>query len=151
MTEETKTAKKKVYIMNLNLHFEDIIENVFRILVNSSADIEKDTLNSLLTNLIVTMKNATKKLRNILFEIEQNPEILLNTNLDDFYDNILELEDNFEQLLRLAEDHKDKSDMFMQFYKTINELYEITVCVYSDIGFIEAKLMHKTKTAKATL
>ena len=149
MIEETKTAKKKVYIMNLNLHFEDSIEPIFRILIDSFNDMKKDTLNSLLINLIVIMKNATKKLRDILFEIEQNPAILLNMNLDDFYDNILELEDNFQQLLILAKDHKDKSDMFMEFYKTINELYEVTVCTYSDIGFIEAKLMHKTKTANS--
>ena len=134
--------------MTLNLHFEDSIETIFRILINSFNNIEKETLNSLLTNLIVTMNNATKKLRYILFDIGQSPEKLLNINLDDFFDNILELEDNFEKLLRLAQAHKDKSDMFMQFYKSITELYETTVCVYSDIGFIEAKLIHEIKTAK---
>ncbi|UCM99193.1 hypothetical protein LCX93_06515 [Sulfurimonas sp. SWIR-19] len=133
--------------MTTHLHFEDALMSIFNTVVQSLGSIKKEFIDTLLMNLIVTMQNKNKKLRDILFEIEENPQMLLNMDLEDFYDTMLQLEDNFKQLLKLAEKHKDKSDMFMQFYKTIDELYGTVVYVNIEVGFLEAELKHEIKNA----
>ena len=136
--------------MTANLHFEDSFTPIFRTVIDSFSSIKKEILDSLLMNLIVTMENKNKELRDMLFEIEENPERLLNINLDDFFDTMLQLEDNFKPLLTLAQKHKDKSEMFMQFYKSIDELYETTTYVNIEIGFIETELMHSQEMKSAS-
>ena len=136
--------------MTANLHFENGFTSVFKTLSESFTNIKKDLLDTLLMNLIVPMQNKNKELRDMLFEIEESPDKLLSMNLDDFFDTMLELEDNFKPLLKLAEKNKDKSDMFMQFYKTIDELYETTTYVNIEIGFIETELMHSQEMKSAS-
>ena len=128
--------------MTANLHFEDAFTSIFTTVANSFNNMKKDVVNALLMNLIVSMKNKNKELRDFLFEIEENPQRVLNIDLDDFFDSMNVLEDNFKHLLKLAEKNKDKSDMFMQFYKTIDELLETTVYVNIEIGFIESEVKH---------
>lgn len=136
--------------MTTHLHFEDALMSVFKTVVQSLDSIKKEFIDTLLMNLIVTMQNKNKKLRDILFEIEENPDTLLDMNLEDFYDTMLQLEDNFKQLLKLAQKHKDKSDMFMQFYKTIDELYGTVVYVNIEVGFLEAELKHPHEIKNAS-
>lgn len=128
--------------MTTHLHFEDGFTSIFKTVVDSLDSIKKDFVDTLLMNLIVTMQNKNKELRTLLFEIEQEPQTLSNMDLEDFYDTMLQLEDNFKPLLKLAAKQKDKSDMFMQFYKTIDELYGTIVYVNTEIGFIESELKH---------
>jgi predicted ribosome quality control (RQC) complex YloA/Tae2 family protein len=136
--------------MTTHLHFEDAFTSIFKTIINSLDTIKKDFVDTLLMTLIVTMQNKDKELRDMLFEIEENPNNLLDMNLEDLYDTMLKLEDNFKKLLKLAEKNKDKSDMLMQFYKTIDNLYSTSVYVNVEIGFIEAELSHALEMKSAS-
>jgi len=142
--------KEKEINMTAHLHFEDSIISVFNTVVESVTNIKKDVTDKLLMNLIVTMQNKNKDLRNLLFEIEENPERLLNIDLEDFFDTMLQLEENFKPLLKLADKNKDNSDMFKQFYKAIDELYGTTVYVNIEIGFIESELKQSLELKNAS-
>jgi len=136
--------------MTANLHFEDIFTSIFETVVNSISSMKKEVLNTLLMNLIFSMNTKNKELRQLFSEIEEEPERILNMNLDDFFDAMLQLEDNFSSLLKLANIHKDKSDIFMQFYKSIDELYATTVYVNLEVGFIESELNHSLEMKNAS-
>ncbi|MDF1884564.1 hypothetical protein JHD49_11495 [Sulfurimonas sp. SAG-AH-194-C21] len=136
--------------MTANLHFEDSFTSIFKTVVDSFSSIKKEFVDNLLMNLIVTMQNKNKELRDILFEIEEEPKRLLDMDLEDFFDTMLQLEDNFKPLLKLANKNKDKTDMFMQFYRTIDELYGTTVYVNIEIGFIEIELMNSLEMKSAS-
>jgi len=136
--------------MTANLHFENGFTSVFETLSESFSNIKKDIVDRLLMNLIVTMQNKNKDLRDMLFDIEENHERIVSMDLDDFFDTMLQLEDNFKPLLKLAEKNKDKSDMFMQFYNTIDELYGTTVYVNIEIGFIESEVKESLEMKNAS-
>lgn len=142
--------KEKDTKVTANLHFEDSFTSIFKTVVDFFSSIKKEFVDNLLMNLIVTMQNKNKELRNILFDVEEEPKRLLDMDLEDFFDTMLQLEDNFKPLLKLADKNKDKSDMFMQFYKTIDELYGTTVYVNIEIGFIETELMNSLEMKSAS-
>jgi len=136
--------------MTTHLHFEDAFTSIFRTVVESIGSIKKEFVDTILMNLIVTIQNKNKALSDMFFEIQENPKILLNMDLDDFYDTMLQLEDNFKPLLKLAKINKEKSDMFMQFYKAIDKIYGTVVYVNIEVGFLEAELKHPYEIENAS-
>lgn len=128
--------------MTVNLHFEDAYPSIFQTAVSAFKLKAKDISSSILMALIVSVKNQNKELSQILVKIEQDNNILASIDLIEFYDTMNILQDNLELLLDLANKHKSKSDIFMEFYKAIDELYNSCIVITVDIGFIESDLKY---------
>ena len=131
--------KYKGRTMTLNIHFEDSFTPIFQTLVDSFTASKRELTNTILMKIIFSINAKNKELRDILFDIEENPQRLENMNLEDFYDMMGDLEDNFKPLLSLAKKHKNKSEMFLEFYKALNTFFETINYVNIEVGFIEAE------------
>ncbi|MGD9718159.1 MAG: hypothetical protein AB7U24_02875 [Sulfurimonadaceae bacterium] len=129
--------------MTYNLQFEDVFTSVFETVVKSFKDKSRDIVNSILMSLIVSMKNKNDALRTSLEEMFEDETIIKNMNLDEYYDHMLSLQDNLERLVGIAKQHRDKSEMFNEFYKSVKDLYETVVYVTIEVGFMEAKSNHE--------
>ena len=128
--------------MVVSLHFEEAFPSIFEVAVNAFKTKAKDISNSVLMSLIVTIKNQSKEIEQLLFDIESSPEIVLGMDLESFYENMDYLQDNLEKMLRLSEKHKNKSDIFMEYHKAIDRLYNVTIVLTNEIGFTEAQINH---------
>jgi len=136
--------------MTLNMHFEDSFTPIFQTLVDSFNASKRELTNAILMKIIFSINAKNKELRDIFFDIEENPQRLENMNLEDFYEMMGNLEDNFKPLLSLAKKHQGKSDMFLEFYKSLNTFFETISYVNIEVGFIEAEYYNSMESKCAS-
>jgi len=136
--------------MTANLHFEEAYISLFRTILSSVSDLKKDFIDSLLINLITTIKNKENDLKLLHFNLEENPSLFLSMDTDDFFDTLIIMEDNFLPLMKLASKNKDKSDVFFQFYSAIDSLYTTIVYVSIEIGFLESEFNNSNEILNAS-
>ncbi|UCM99191.1 hypothetical protein LCX93_06505 [Sulfurimonas sp. SWIR-19] len=127
------------------MQMETAIPNIFEILANGFKDMKKEILNKILMNLIYSMKKEHESLKKLYEEIQINNDILLDENLEDFYDSLELAKMNAQRLYKLSDIHKNKSEIFMEFYNTSSELYEDLVKIPYEISSIESNLIHQGK------
>ena len=136
--------------MTTNLHFEEAFPSIFESVVIAFKNKSKDIAHTLLMNLIHVLKTQNDSLKNIQFEIEQDRVSVEDMNLDEFYDNMYLLQDNLKKLLELSVKQKGISDIFMHFYKAVDELYTTVLVVTNEVGVLESYHLHELKLKNAS-
>ena len=100
----------------------------------------KKISNDILMAIIVQIKNSDTELKTRLYEIEENPEVVNGINEDDFYDLMIPFQDMIESTLNLSSKYKDKSDLFAQLHKAIDEVYSTTIVLTNEVAFVKSEL-----------
>jgi len=131
--------------MNLSLQFEKDMMPIVDIVAQGFMDTTKGLINSILISFIHSIKKQQEELKKLHEDIKTDNDILLNSDLDEFYDFMEIGKKNAKNLLQLAENYKEKSDIFMEFYKTTNDLYETLIKIPYEISTIESSLIHDGK------
>ena len=129
--------------MTLNLHFESAFPSIVETAAQAINGVAKDFSNSIIISLIVEIRNKNRELKDLLIDVEENPTILLGKDNEPFYDQMNGTMDNLERLLNLSEKNKDKSDVFMQLYHAVDDLYTTVIVVSNEIAFSESNILHE--------
>ena len=116
-----------------------LISSVYDTAISAFKNGAKDIANSLLMNLIFTLKNQDNDLKNILFDLEKNPTISITLDTDEYQDILINLEYNFEKLLCVSKKYKDKSDVFMEFYKISDSLYGHIILLGNEVSAVASE------------
>ena len=136
--------------MTAPLQMTNAITPAFEIIAKGFKDISKDILNSILISFIFSINKQKQELLDFYADIEKENDILLQTDLDSMYNSFILIQENAKTLYQLAEIYKDKSDIFMQFYKQADELYDIALTTSYNISTIESDLIHQNKLQYAS-
>ena len=136
--------------MTAPMNLTDTRTPVFSIVANGFKEVAKEAFNAILMSLIVSMKNEKEELINLYQDIELDNDILLSEDLDNFYDALNNREKNAQNLFNMSKKHKNKSDIFMQFYIASDELYDTLAKVNYDLGTIESNLIKEGKLEYAS-
>lgn len=129
--------------MTLNLHFESVFPSIVETAAQAINGVAKDFGNSIIISLIVEIRNKNRELKDLLIDVEENPTILLEKDNEPFYDQMNDTMNNLERLLNLSEKNKDKSDIFMQLYHAVDDLYTTVIVVSNEIAFSESNVLHE--------
>lgn len=126
--------------MVINLHFENFIPLMISVAIDAFNEKRKKISNDILMAIIVQIKNSDTELKTRLYEIEENPEVVNGINEDDFYDLMIPFQDMIESTLNLSSKYKDKSDLFAQLHKAIDEVYSTTIVLTNEVAFVKSEL-----------
>lgn len=79
--------------------------------------------------------------------MQEQPQIIREMNIEDFYDFMIPFQDKLESILKISTPYKDKSDIFMQLNKALDEAYSTVIVLTNEVAFIESELKIEEKLA----
>jgi len=133
--------------MILQLHFDSLIPSLFETTLNAFKTGAKEVGKAILMNIMFSFKDTNNDVKKFLISLENDPEQALQLDNEEFHDNLLKYEDMLESLLIVASQYKNDSEIFQEFYKITDELYNNIVTLGIEISAIASEQRHKAKIA----
>ncbi len=125
------------------IHFETLLPSILDTTVDAFKSGAKGIANNLLMTLIFSLKQQNNEFKDTIFELEQNPQLSLTLDTEDFQDIMINLEDMIEKLLSVSKKNKDNSDIFMELYKVCDELFSNIIVLGNEVSAVASELRHK--------
>ncbi len=125
------------------MQIEKAVPSIFNMIALGMKDIAKDLSDSIIMKLIYSIRKEQEELNTMHEYILKNKESLLDGNLESLYDELMASEDNISELLKMTNNHKKKSDIFVQMNLATQELLNDYTRVIEEITDIELQLIHQ--------
>ena len=129
--------------MTAPMQIEKAVPSIFNMIALGMKDIAKDLSDSIIMKLIYSIRKEQEELNTMHEYILKNKESLLDGNLESLYDELMASEDNISELLKMTNNHKKKSDIFVQMNLATQELLNDYTRVIEEITDIELQLIHQ--------
>jgi len=129
--------------MTAPMQIEKAVPSIFNMIALGIKDMAKDLSDSIIMKLIYSVRKEQEELNNMYDYILKNKETLLDSNLENLYDELMASEDNISELLKMTSNHKKKSDIFVQMNLATNELLNDYTRIIEGITNIELELIHQ--------
>lgn len=129
--------------MTAPMQIEKAVPSIFNMIALGMQDIAKDLSDSIIMKLIYSIRKEQEELNTMHEYILKNKESLLDGNLENLYDELMISEDNISELLKMTNEHKKKSDIFVQINLATQELLNDYTRVIEEITNIELELIHQ--------
>jgi len=109
-----------------------------------------DLMIRILMPLINTLHKESQELNKMRFEIIDNPEMVLNIDLDEIYDLLEKNEEQLKYMLKIVETKKNDDPIFATFYDSLNDALTNVLTTSISYASAEAEMMHKGKLKHAS-
>jgi hypothetical protein len=115
--------------MTMPIHFETLLPSILDTTVDAFKSGAKDIANNLLMTLIFSLKQQNNEFKDTIFELEQNPQLSLTLDTDDFQDIMVNLEDMIEKLLSVS--------------KVCDDFFSNIIVLGNEVSAVASELRHK--------
>ena len=129
--------------MTAPMQIERAIPSIFDLIAVGIQDMAKDLSDSIIMKLIYSVRKEQEELNTMYKYISENKNTLLDDNLENLYDELMSSEDNIAELLKVSNNHKNKSDIFLQMNIATEQLLNDYTRIIEDITNIEIELIHQ--------
>jgi len=134
--------------MTAPLHFESILPSAFDASVKIFKSGSKEIAHNLLMNLIFTLKTQNQEVLKLKSDVElKDSSLAFSLDTEEFHDSMIQVSDTLYELEKTTKEFENKSDIFKEFYKIVDELYtnslQLAYCVSSiasEKRYLESKL-----------
>jgi len=131
--------------MIVNLHLRNEETSKFEMAIDFFKDALFDASESIINKLTKSIQIQNKNLHDNFDYYKKNSNLLLEDTMIKEYERIDNAIDIYEVLKMQVEEYKDTSTSIMKLYNAINIYYETLLVVQTNLGFIEAELMHQQR------
>jgi len=129
--------------MTMPMHFENLLPSILDTTVEAFKSGAKDIANNLLMNLIFSLKEQNNELKNMIFDLEQNPQLSFTLDTEEFQDIMISLEDMLEKLLSVSTKNKHNSEIFMELHKICDEMLSNIIVLGNEVSAVASELRYK--------
>jgi len=134
--------------MIVNLHLRNEETSKFEMAIDFFKNALFDAADSIVNKLTKSIEIQTKTLDKNFDYYKRNSHLLLEDTMMKEYERIDDAIDIYEVLKMQVEEYKNISPSFMKLYNAINKYYERLTVIITDLGFMEAELMHEQRKLK---
>jgi len=129
--------------MTAPMQIETSLPPIFNIVASGLKNIAKEMSDAIIMQFIYSIRKEQEELISMYTYIKENKQTLLDGNLENLYDELMASENNMQELYKNTQDHKDKSDIFVQMHLATEELLNDYTRVIAEITDIELELIHQ--------
>ena len=133
--------------MITNLHVDTLLPSLFETTVKAFKSGAKEIGNSILMNVIFSMKQTDNDFKKLREDIEKDAEYALKLDNEEFHDTLLDLEDFLERQIIKAQEHKDDSEIFNEYYKVLKSIHKNVSLAGIELSEKAAHALHEKKIA----
>jgi len=136
--------------MSVYLTYQEVYPSMFEAALVAFKSKTRGIALKILLPLISILKVHREEFLKIKFDIEDNPNKILEMNLDEFYDAMDNVTDQLEYLLKLVESHKSDDEIFFELYDTIDNFLTTVLQTNYSFSLAESKIMHQDNLKDAS-
>lgn len=124
-----------------------LLPSLFQTTINAFKTGAREIGNSILMNVIVSLKEHERYYQKILDDITEDPALALELDNDDFHSTMMSMEDFLEKNLNEVKAHASDSDIFKEYANAYESLYNTILVTGIEVAAAAARVRHESRYA----